>query len=107
MTSEISELSIDSTDFWFKIVDFLQQNWALMDLRDEEAAVWFIDDAGGVFDRLNFASVDDAERALMRNGFRRFADDAEAGRFIATPELPYQFRQHPNGNIYSSGRYWK
>jgi hypothetical protein len=31
MIGEASPVSIRSRDYWFKIVDFLQQNWALVD----------------------------------------------------------------------------
>jgi hypothetical protein len=98
---------IISQDFWFKIVDFLQQNWALIDEGADAVTIWFLDDGGGVFDRLPFPTQLEAERALRRNGFRRFADDRRAQTFIAAPETPFHHRPHPNGPIYSSGRYWK
>ena len=75
-------VEIKSRDYWFKIVEFLQQNWALIDQQD-------------------------SIRALKRNGFKRFADDTETQEFIAQPEPPFSRRPHPNGLIYSSGRYWK
>ena len=60
-----------------------------------------------MFDRLSFLSVAEAENALRRNGFARFADDKESQEFIAIPEEPFREEQHPNGPIYSSGRFWR
>jgi len=100
-------IEIQSCDYWFKIVEFLQQNWALIDQTPEGAVVWFFGDTSGVFDQLAFASAEEAQAALLRNGFRRYADDPEAKNFIAIPAPPYYRRRHPNGPIYSSGRYWK
>jgi hypothetical protein len=102
-----ADVLIVSRDFWFKIVDFLQQNWALIDGASDVVTAWFLDDGGGVFDRLTFATKVEAEHALRRNGFRRFADDRRAQTFIATPRTPFHHRPHPNGPTYSSGRYWK
>ena len=101
------EVAIASRDFWFKIVEFLQQNWALIDSSEGGVTVWFLDDGGGVFDRLDFPTAAEAKTALSRNGFARFAEDAQAQTFIATPAEPFHRRAHPNGPIYSSGRFWK
>jgi hypothetical protein len=104
--TELGRPPIVSRDFWFKIVEFLQQNWALIDARENGAVVWFVDDGGGVFDRLDFNSEAEAKTALRRNGFVRFADDGKAQDFIAPPREPFRYREHINGPIYSSGRYW-
>jgi hypothetical protein len=98
---------ITSRDYWFKIVEFLQQNWALVDANDTGAVVWFFGDTSGVFDEMKFLSVAEAEQALVRNGFRRYAEDAKAREFVAIPQPPYRRQHHPNGPIYSSGQYWK
>jgi hypothetical protein len=102
-------VEIRSRDYWFKIVEFLQQNWALIDEDSggTDCAVFFIGDTSGVFDRLRFASVTEAEEALLRNGFRRYDTDAKAKELIGMPEPPFWESKHPNGSIYSSGRYWK
>lgn len=99
-------VSIDSREYWFKIVEFLQQNWALVDPHEQGAIVWFIGDTSGVFEEMLFASKEMAEDALRRNGFRRFARDPEAQSFLRPPEPPFVRRAHPNGPIYSSGRFW-
>ncbi|MBX3289179.1 MAG: hypothetical protein KF855_07515 [Acidobacteria bacterium] len=100
-------VEIKSRDYWFKIVEFLQQNWALIDPNNGGYRVFFFDDTSGVFDYLNFDSLDEAELALKRNGFKRFSEDKEAQEFIGIPELPFYERPLPHGPIYSSGRYWK
>jgi hypothetical protein len=94
-----------STDHWFKIVEFLQQNWALIDDVDGGVIVWFFGDTAGVFDSLHFATRKDAEQALRRNGFARYATDPKAHSFIAIPEPP--FWRDSDWPIYSSGRFWK
>lgn len=101
------DIEIKSRDYWFKVVDFLQQNWALIDLAEHGVVVWFFGDTAGVFDELRFEGEAAAFKALKRNGFKRFADDQEAQKFIAIPEGSFRWRKHPNGPIYSSGRYWK
>lgn len=100
-------VEISSRDYWFKIVEFLQQNWALIDSSADGVIVRFLSDTGGVFDELSFASQQDAENALHRNGFAKYADDSKSQEFIAPPEPPFWKSQHPNGLIYSSGRYWR
>ena len=64
-------------------------------------------DTSGVFDKIGCPSAHDAEVALVRNGFRRFADDASAAAMMTPPAPPFHKQPHPNGPIYSSGRFWK
>lgn len=103
------EVQIESRDFWVKVVDMLQQNWALVDDIPErkEATAYFIHDQSGVFDRLPFRDRGQAERALERNGFRRYLTDAQLQSFLRPPEPPFTEGVHSNGKIYSSGRFWK
>ena len=84
------EVEIRSRDYWFKIVEFLQQNWALIDedATGPSCTVFFFGDTSGVFDRLRFASVAAAEVALLRNGFKPYDSDPKAPEFIAKPEPP-------------------
>ena len=103
---EEAAVLIKSRDYWFKIVEFLQQNWALVDPHERGMIVWFIGDTSGVFDEMLFSSEEEAEGALTRNGFRRFAHDLEAQSFLRPPEPPFVRRPHPNGPIYSSGGFW-
>lgn len=102
-------VEIKSRDYWFKVVEFLQQNWALIDVERDNpgCTVFFFGDTSGVFDRLRFGDVRMAEQALDRNGFRRFADDLAAQEVIARPAPPFYESGHPNGEIYSSGRFWR
>jgi hypothetical protein len=101
-------VSTKSGDFWVKVVEMLQQNWALIDIKaDGSVRVFFISDTGGVFDEMAFPSADAAERALERNGFRRFAGSANLQSFLRPPSAPFHRVAHPNGPIYSSGRFWR
>jgi len=98
---------IQSRDYWFKVIEMLQQNWALVDEAAHGVTVYFVSDASGVFDELKFTSAAEAEQALRLNGFRRYAEDPRATSFLRCPEPPFTARPHPNGTIYSSGRFWK
>jgi hypothetical protein len=100
-------VEIAGRECWFKVVGMLQQNWALIDSgRPDVAWVWFLTGKAGVFGELAFPSQGAAEQALRRNGFRRFDGDPEARDLIAPPDPPFVRRAHPNGPIYSSGRFW-
>ena len=107
MPYDKTPVEIRSRDYWFKIVEFLQQNWALIDDTPDGCVVFFIGDNSGIFDRLAFLSVEEAEAALRRNGFALFSEDKEAQGFIAVPQPPFHERPHPNGPIYSSKRFWR
>lgn len=93
-------------DPWFKVVEFLQQNWAVVIERKGDVLVVFYEDACGVFDEMPFPTRDEAEQALRRNGFSKFLEDKEAQKFIGLPRGKFAKRPHPNGRIYSSGRFW-
>lgn len=107
MPVEKSIVEIVNRDYWFKIVEFLQQNWALIEESSTGCNVFFLSDSSDVFDKIAFASVAEAETALRRNGFARFSDDKAAQEFIAIPRPPFHERPHPNGPIYSSGKFWR
>jgi hypothetical protein len=100
-------VNIQSNDYWFKVVEMLQQNWALIESTASGVTVYFIHDASGVFDQMPFASADTAAAALRLNGFRRFVNDPKEASFLRPPPPPFRRRPHPNGPIYSSGRFWR
>jgi hypothetical protein len=107
MTYDSSEISISSRVFYFKVVDMLQHNWALIDpLPDGGVIVWFVGDGSGVFDELRFPTHEKAHEALYHNSFALLNLDAQAQRLLAPPLPPYVRRPHPSGPIYSSGRFW-
>jgi len=108
MTTD-KHVEIRSRDYWVKIVGMLQQNWALVDPAPEAdcCTVFFLHDRSGVFDRMEFDSVQQAEFALRCNGFQRFAESGEIRRHLRVPEPPFFETTHPNGPIYSSGRFWR
>jgi hypothetical protein len=98
-------IQIKSDDFWVKIVEFLQQNWALIEEDESKYIVWFIHDGSGVFDKLGFNNLQEAADGLTRNGFKRYLDPTEKfTEFISPPKRP--FFNSPR-NIYSSGQHWK
>lgn len=100
-------ITIQSTDFWVKVVEMLQQNWALIEDETPGVRVYFISDTSGVFDEIAFPSASSAKEALGKNGFRRLADSADLQSFLRPPSAPFRRSAHPNGPIYSSGRFWR
>lgn len=106
-TDDGTPVEIGSRDYWFKVIEMLQQNWALIDeVAGDGVVVYFLNDASGVFDEIPFATTAAAEAALRKNGFGKYYFDAEAQKFIAAPEAPFRRTDHANGPIYSSGRFW-
>ena len=100
-------VAIKSTDFWGKVVETLQQNWALIEEARDSTYVFFISDVSGVFDEMKFPSNSAAQVALGRNGFKRFGESADLQPFMRPPSPPYHRAVHPNSPIYSSGRFWR
>jgi hypothetical protein len=100
-------IPIKGDDLWVKVVEMLQQNWASIEPEEDGVRVYFINDTSQVFDRMPFESAADAEAALARNGFRRFRDALDLQRFLRALAPPFREGSHPNGPIYSSGRFWR
>ena len=100
---------IASKDFWFKVTDFLIQNWALIEPSHDGVTVYFLGDATyGVFDELSHESALDAEIALRRNGFSKLSEDTDAQQILPIPSPPFRRRTHSSGIApYSTGRFWK
>ena len=99
-------IPIKTRDFWVKVVETLQQNWALIEPKGSKVTIYFLRDLGGVFDELNYSSLREAQAALRLNGFRRYDEDPSYSEMFARPESPFRREQHPNGPIYSSSRHW-
>jgi hypothetical protein len=100
-------IPIQSRDYWFKVIGMLQQNWALIESDNVGVTVYFINDTSGVFDEISFEHPASAEAALQFNGFCRLSEDSKAASYLHCPEPPFCQQPHPNGAIYSSGKYWK
>ena len=95
-------------DYWFNIVEMLQQNWAFIVPNDEgSVTVKFVDGASRVFDRLHFPTASAANDALLRNGFRPYADDLNVQSFIVPPLPPFEESSKSNRPIYSSRQFWR
>jgi hypothetical protein len=94
-------------DLWVKIVGMLEQNWAYIEHTDRGSHIIFVSDFGEMFDEIAVDSVAEANAALKRNGFRRFSDERNLRDFVSVPERPFRNGEHWNGQIYSSGRFWK
>lgn len=104
MRTEISKEIAE--DPWFKTVDMLQHNWAVVIKEEGSILVIFYSDTCGIFDELRFNNSNEAETALRRNGFQKHKERERTQSFIALPQGEFEIRAHPNGRIYSSGRFW-
>ena len=101
------EIPIESRDHWFKVIEMLQQNWALNNGTDGAVTVYFMSDTGGVFEDIPFDSADVAKASLSENGFQCFAYGPKTASFLSPPNPPFTLKPRPNGPVYSSGRFWK
>jgi hypothetical protein len=108
------EIKICSQAYWIKVIDMLQQNWALVEpVIGGGCIIYFVADDSGVFDAMSFPATDAAQRALRRNGFSLFAELISDPKFgdlesiMPPPKPPFFQGGHRNGKIYSSGMYWK
>jgi hypothetical protein len=98
---------LEGQPLWFKVVEMLQQNWAVISADKGPPTLIFIDDGGFIFDELTFDSANAATSALRRNGFSKYSVDHEAQEFIAPPRQPYQVSEMRKRPIYSSGQFWR
>jgi hypothetical protein len=87
-----AELSIRSDDFWLNIVDFMQQYWALIEPQNEgdKVVVYFLNDGSNVFASMEFDSLRIAEKALIKNGFKKYNDPLERyTEYLKPPGKPF------------------
>jgi hypothetical protein len=111
------EIAIKSRDYWFKEIkeEIIFYHWALIEKNEDADAcvVYFLPDrSGGIFDKMEFPSVEAAARGLRHNRFVRRAelfetDNQRKRRLPVTPFPPFYIAGNPNGPLYSSGRCWK
>lgn len=94
-----------SNEYWIKIVGFLQHNWALIEVSDNNTAtILFIHDGAVVFDLINYNSIESAESALLKNGFNQYLNKKfNFTQLASPPQKPYSYSLRP---IYSSGEFW-
>ncbi|MBL7004455.1 MAG: hypothetical protein ISR69_10555 [Gammaproteobacteria bacterium] len=110
----MEEVTINNEDYLYKIVGFLQVNWAFIQPENSdtsECVVKFVNNASVLMDELKFDSRDDAYSALKRNGF--MDDDEYLSKYrsnepMKKPIPPYvDDTEYESNRIYSSGKYWK
>lgn len=116
-------LSINSRDWWVKVLGMLQHNWALIENCEEKVIIYFFHDEGttkgflegytlrqlrnrcAVVDSLEFESSDQAREALQKNGFERLEDNPGPWEGYEPHGNFYDARMGEEG-IYSKGGYW-
>jgi TFIIF-interacting CTD phosphatase-like protein len=110
----MEELEINNKDYLYKIIGFLQTNWAFVQPENSDTGgciVKFVNNRSELMDELKFDSKDEAYSALKKNGF--MGDDEYLNKYrsnesMKKPLPPYTDNtKYESNRIYSSGRYWK
>jgi len=97
-------VTVHSPTLWVKVFGMLSQSWAAIDdLASGGVRIWFFDDGGSVFDKLDYPIRQAAREALLRNGWH--VADAEFLRIAACPD-PKHVWSASGPKHYSSGQYW-
>ena len=114
---------ITSNDWWVKVLEMLQHNWALIEERNGKFTVYFFHDLGAtkgllkefkysqlrnrgaVVDSLEFDSLEDAQKALRRNDFERLEENPGPWNGYQPHGNFYDARNGEEG-IYSKAGYW-
>lgn len=104
---EVPDFAPVRDEFWLKVVGMLQTNWAVVVPGPAGVEIVFVHDQSGIFDRLALPDAGEAVRQLRLNGFSRYAENERAQGYLVPPSGPYHEAPHPNGPIYSSGRFWR
>jgi hypothetical protein len=104
MAFALRALGQPASVFWIKVLEMLNQNWAIIEDQGPRTIVVFCGDDGGVFDELEFDSRPAAEAALSRNGFVRFDPPRDIPRHPAGALFLVKVE---NNGVYSSGRFWR
>jgi len=97
-------ITVHSPTLWVKVFGMLNQSWAAIDdLPSGGVRIWFIDDLGSVFDKIDYPMRQAALDALHRNGWHVAKQDfiIAAGR----PDSNHFWNNH-GPKHYSSGQYW-
>jgi hypothetical protein len=93
-------------NYWFKIVEFLPTNWALIEEHsDSKATVSFINDTSGTFDEITYDTLQQAVNEVMDNGFNLYSQAPYVHRFLKPLTLPSKPVQHINDVIPSNGHF--
>ena len=89
--------------WYYKPIDMLVINFAVIS-EDIPNVIRFIDQAGYVFDRMEFDETTSLNEELIRNGFKEVADDD----FIKLVGLPKTIKDLGGEAqpVYSSGKFW-
>lgn len=94
----------DPTKFWFKFVEFQQENWALMEEDNGKYILYFFDATKGVFDFIEYDTEIVLRKELMYNSFERYEKEAFQ---MEIPEGEFYVSEQAHRRIYSSGKFWK
>lgn len=107
-------LDLPREPLWFKVTGMLNQNWAMVvgsatekEQTSPAARIYFFDDHGAVFDRLEYASASQADYALAFNGFTMLNDEPGFEAIAGLPSWPLKQSPFSDRPVYSSGEFWR
>ena len=89
--------------WYYKPIDMLVINFAVIS-ENVPDVIRFVDQTGYVFDRMTFGANTSLHEELIRNGFKKVADDD----FIKLVGLPEAIKDLGGETqpVYSSGKFW-
>lgn len=96
---------MENIKWFYKPLDNMTTNLAVISMSDPHS-IRFVNQAGDVFDRMTLSSNEDAEVALVRNGFTAVEEGGDFSRLIGLPHSVTDDgdKRQP---VYSSGEYWR
>jgi len=95
-------------DYFVKIIEMLQQNWAVIENEPSgKVRVYFLTDTSDIFDEMLFCHREEAQLALIRNGFENYSSNPELHQFLRPPSQPFHYNPFTHRPIYSSGQFWQ
>jgi len=109
-TSTVDEtrIPLGRPDYFVKIIAMLQQNWAVIENTPlGTVRICFLTDHSEIFDEMSFPHKDEAQQALIRNGFKNFSLNPELHEFLRPPPPPFRDDPSMRRPIYSSGQFWQ
>jgi hypothetical protein len=119
-----SNIALDTSDWWVKVLSMLQHNWALIKEHDDKTVtVYFFHDGGttknvtghdyksirgmiAIVDSLDFPSRENALEQLEANRFHRLSEHPGPWQGNEPKGIIFDAR-NTEPRIYSRGDYWK
>lgn len=90
MNQDITFKEIKSTNYWFKIDEFLQANWALIEeSEDAKATIFLIGATSEIFDEIHVQTLERAVDELVDNGYELYSEATQLHKCLQPPCSPF------------------